>query len=342
MAMGTRAQMCTEADDDCDGRDAGPVPMAVLADEPRVGFDEINAALAVGGDGAHIVVCPGTWPVETAVIEGVAVRISSWSGDPEDTALDAGHLTRHLLVADAEVTLEGLTLENGEATPAGGSVMIRDAAVLTVTHSVFRRNRASELGGVFVSDGLLKSLALNFDGVRFEENAGLLYVEAANVTAAWTDVVFDGNLDIGEGLVELTARADLDFSLSDAVVFENRAVAAIHDGGAYFDLTGNGDAEIVVERSTFEDNEAHQALFAISTLNGGEFVLRESVFRRNVGANTSLLTADIQTDITVDDCDFSTGTDDNSSPEFSIFRQRSRDLGDAVSFSCSAFDGCDW
>ncbi len=104
----------------------------------------LAAAVAAASDGTTISICAGIYP-ERVVISGKRLALVGMEGAAR-TVIDGGGEGPVLTIIDgADVTLRGLTIQNGIADEGGA--LLCEASKLALTDSVLRDSRAEDGGG---------------------------------------------------------------------------------------------------------------------------------------------------------------------------------------------------
>ena len=256
-------------------------------------YQTLNDALSVAIDGDRLEVDPGTY-IETLDID-ISVEIVGLSGAGVTNLRGTGNVIS--VSPFAELTLEGFTLSttgsndrgidirNATATLSniyisgfsrsreGGAIRIRDGARVTIDDSNFDANESEDDGGhIYVSDSTLTISNSDFtDG--WAEDGGGIYATTSTLTL--TNVTLDGNAvsNAGGSLVldESTANIDSsDFYASEASggyaghIYCAESTLNIANTNVEFGVVstmGGGiyasDSDLVVENTTFYDNEAY-------------------------------------------------------------------------------------
>lgn len=245
-------------------------------------FCTITDAVAVAVDGDSILIAAGTY-FEHLVIDA-DISLVGTSGAAA-TVIDGQRLDRILLVMeDARVDLDGLTLANGQAPGPGGGILVSQRALVQMDHCVVRGNRATPDG---VADGNGGGIHVNPDatvvardceivdntamldgsggasggGIHLERGSASLVrstIRGNRVTALNADILIEaaGGGIFGRGSV----RIDLiDSSLSENVASANgrgRRDGALAYGGGLYILSDNREAVVSLVRSTIANNSA--------------------------------------------------------------------------------------
>jgi hypothetical protein len=210
--------------------------LVVPVDHPTV-QQAIDAAL----DGDTVCVEDGTY-AETLVVSGKSITIRSVSGLPETVVLDGGQAGRVLtFLADADCTLEGVTVTNGQAA-LGGGIACFGGSALVLRSCVLQANRATSMGGGLYAEGsapdlLGNSIVLNTsDG----EGGGLALVAGADAVLGENEIADNESQGDGGGIYVASSSP----AIVGATIERNVSLFG-SGGGVYFDalaappLSGN-------------------------------------------------------------------------------------------------------
>ena len=258
-------------------------------------YQTLNDALSVATDGDRLEVDPGTY-IETLDID-ISVEIVGLSGAGVTNLRGTGNVIS--VSPFSELTLEGFTLSttgsndrgidirNATATLSniyisgfsrsreGGAIRIRDGATVTINDSNFDANESEDDGGhIYVSDSTLTVSNSDFtDG--WAEDGGGIYATTSTLTL--TNVTLDGNAvsNTGGSLVLDESTADIDSSdlyASEASggyaghIYCSESTLNLANTNVEFGVVetmGGGiyasDSDLVVENTTFYDNESNGA-----------------------------------------------------------------------------------
>ncbi len=100
--------------------------------------------------------------------------------------------------AGASLTLNNLTIADGEYTVGGG--IVNNAGTLTITNSTFSGNSATNVGGGIVNNaGTLTITNSTFSGNSATNGGGGIFSSGAAGTVAITNSTFSGNSTSGQG-----------------------------------------------------------------------------------------------------------------------------------------------
>lgn len=173
-------------------------------------FTSLQSALSIAVSGYTIEIAqgdysPGSSPSDTfQLLNGVTIQGGYLSGgfsgpDPAayQTKLDGaynGGNNNHVVTADnnnATAVLEGVTIENGDATDSGGGLYVNDASP-TITDCTFANNSAATDGGaVYISGATMTLTNCVFSGNTAVDGGGAIYIYADHPTLI--NCLFVGN-----------------------------------------------------------------------------------------------------------------------------------------------------
>ncbi len=177
----------------------------------------------------------------------------------DDIEIDGSSSTRILTLGDAALTLQAITLRNGQTDEAGGAVLSASGGALTVIDSSFIANNApgggataetGAGGAIAVLDGTLAVSGSTFTSNGAEADGGAIYA-AGSVEI--DDTVFDDNASAAGngGAIWAESPDEPDqLDLTGVTFISNRSALS---GGAVY--TGN---HTIGEGITAEDNEAEE------------------------------------------------------------------------------------
>jgi len=122
---------------------------------------------------ATITVAAGTYTEVVTIRRNVTIR----GKGQESTVIDGSGRGPVVVITSSTVTISGVTIQNGEASSAGGSGIfgggIRNDGTLTVESSTFANNRALRGGGGIFNDGTLTVKNSTFAGNRAPLGGGI-------------------------------------------------------------------------------------------------------------------------------------------------------------------------
>jgi len=365
---------CDQVDQDCDGI---VEPRAFVA---GTDYDEVDDAVDAAENGATVYVCPGVHAGPVTVPELRQLVLTSWSGDPADTAIDGGDRDPALILErDSEVTVSHLTFQNGHGQSEedefyGGGIQSR-ARVLSLEHCVLVDNISDFTGGGL----LLLPMADNTQAVEVEvedcwfegnsavEHGGGLAVDGPRETRLFvlnTTFVANTAQQNGGGLA-VTASADIDLTIQSSAFLANYSgfagggLSILHKG-----VTIVGVADTAVEGNTaagvgggvYASNTHGSALsFTDCTCHGNDAadgggfyiggfeeagVSLEISGGSVTGNNASGAVAAHPAALVSDTVDWGTDADDNDPYDVCTGAGCYGDYEAGASFSCSGDGGC--
>jgi predicted outer membrane repeat protein len=178
--------------------------------------------------------------------------------------------TRVLTIDGGNVTLDGLTIENGTNFRTGG-ISISASATVDINNSYFVGNRATEGGGAIQNLGIL-----NVTNSTFADNTGgRAGAILNNGTLTVTDSVLNGNDATIDGGAILNYKT---LEVANSIFEFNTTVGS---GGA---ISNIGITDVI--DSTFRGNVANDGGGIANFASGSTLTLRNSTFTENV-ANTT-------------------------------------------------------
>jgi predicted outer membrane repeat protein len=224
------------------------------------GLSEVNA-------GGTVHLADGTYnqPNDRGLIVNKDVTIVGQS--QVGTIIDAGSLNRIFTInPGVTVTLQNLTLENGNAATGGA---INNQGDLTVNDCTFTDNTATFVGGAIVNQG-----DLTVNGCTFTNNnafnGGAINNQPGG-TLTVENSIFDGNTSpVGGAIVNWESMT------VTGSIFDSNTAA---DGGAIYNVLGS---TLTVTDSTFTGNTAGFDGGAI--LNQGDLTVNGCTFDSNTAA----------------------------------------------------------
>ncbi len=234
-----------------------------------LGYPTVADAVAIAVDGDRVEVCPGLWPANVVIGEGVTLSgRAGW----EATVLDGGQAGT-VVAAEQRAVVEGLTLACGEAEYRGGGVLLyfgtlRDARV-TGNHAVWA------CGGIDAYESVVGP------GVIVDANAADGYGGGlCGDQTSILDTTISANLAARGAGFHIQDRGEM----RDVTVRGNTATEA--GGGGYVECTHYRWTEVNLSGVTFEANAAPMGggLAAQKTAYGYSplcLTIADSVFERN-------------------------------------------------------------
>jgi CSLREA domain-containing protein len=210
----------------------------------------LRAAIASAKDGAVIGFAPNLKGViKLGSILTVTRSISIVGPGLSLIAIDGGEETGLFDISGAEVTISGLTLQNGLAD-AGGAIHNASKTVLTLTNCLISKNASNGFAG-----GILNEGALIIDKVTFHDNTA---------SAEGGGIVSNGNSKL---------------TILNSTFDENAASTL---GGA---IASSENATIEIVNSTLADNSAGTSGGAI-VVTGGSLTIANSTISTNSAGST--------------------------------------------------------
>jgi hypothetical protein len=189
----------------------GPTTFRVPSDRPT-----IQSAINDATDGDTVLVAPGTYP-EHIDFKGKAITVTSQSGRPEDTIIDAGNADSVVLFISGEErdsVLNGFTLQNGRAPSTGspeggGGIVIRESSP-KITNNIIRNNHACIGAGIGIFSGSpliqLNTITGNINDVcNIGGEGGGIYISGAGEgsSAEILDNVISNNVSAAGGGIRI-------------------------------------------------------------------------------------------------------------------------------------------
>jgi len=195
---------CDGIESDCDPA-TGPLELFVPSAHPTI-QDAIEAAQ----DGSHVCVAPGTY-TELLTFSGATEDLVVMGAGPHQTIIDAADQETAVLFAPrrgnrlTHTTLQGLTVQNGHATPAterkGGGIYVGDGHEVALHDMVIASSQATDGGGMAVAwggDASLTDTVLR-DNVAVRDGGGLLYEGGGSLRMTRVEVVDNEASDDKQG-----------------------------------------------------------------------------------------------------------------------------------------------
>lgn len=223
--------------------DTGPVaPPEVIVTVCPDGSAEhttLQEAVDAAPEGAVVLACnvPFTEPV---IIDGRALTLRGHPG----TVLDGGGVDRGLWVTSGagpgSVTVEGLTITNGDADRGGG--VLCEGAELVLRDVVLSNNRATQGGALAATNCVVHLVGVDVHTNVAEKEGGGGHIVGGTVTVERSRFGSNRGAD-GGGLLVQGAEGDV----SDSVFEDN---AGYVGGGLWF------DGALRLTRNVFRRNEA--------------------------------------------------------------------------------------
>ena len=220
---------------------------AVVSTCDKSSFDAALASVQGSGGGTISFTCSGTITFTSQKVITSAVTIDGGGA----ITFDGGGSTSLFQVnGGAELVLDGMTLQNGNATHGGA---IDNLGTLTVTSSTFSGNSATH-GGAIDSDGTLTVATSTFSGNSATDFGGAILNDGGTLTVATS--TFSGNSGDWGGVISNLGTV----TVASSTFSDNSA----DRGGAIF-----SSDTLTVASSTFSVNSANiagGAIFSSDTL----------------------------------------------------------------------------
>lgn len=211
---------------------------------------QINSAT----NGAIINLPAGTY-TETLVLDRNLTLNGQWWNKPVLSGGAVGPAVR--VLPGANVTLRGLTIQDGFSSGAGGGIL--NEGILTVDHCLITDNMATSGGGI----ANLKTLSIQQSVIsnNFAFSSGGGVYNGTNATAFITNSVLVWNQsDEGAGLFNAGTNV-----LTGSLIASNLAYGLAGNGGGIRSLSG----QVQLVNSTLSGNEASSTTGVSSTGLGG-------------------------------------------------------------------------
>jgi predicted outer membrane repeat protein len=257
----------------------------------------LNTALTGGGTitfncgGAHTITFTSTKTItaDTTLDGGGVITLSG------------GDSTRLFSIQGADVTLRHITLSNGRSPNDGGAIYAERLSSLTLENSTFTNNTGLN-GGAIATNGWGAhddGVVLTITNSTFSHNTatataipgggnggGAIYLSGGSA-ATITNSTFSHNQSQNGGAIHLL-HSNLH---TVAVTFtQNSATNTAGGGGGgaiYMDGTKDLSGLLLIEQSTFTENQTNQlggAIFSFITANG-RTEINDSTFTNNLSTN---------------------------------------------------------
>ena len=207
----------------------------------------------------------------------------------------------------SSATLDTVSFDGNEADDRGGGLDVAAASSVTCTSCEFSDNVSGDGGGVEVrGSSRFDDIDGDYSGNEATDDGGAVHISVAG--ASFSGTSFTGNSAAASGgaiygytTVGSLDIADASFSSNTATSDDGGAVAAFRrtaldisnssfdsnssvygDGGAIHFEPGFNTHDLIVDASTFEDNDAGGDGGAVSVLKGDEIIILDSELIRNV------------------------------------------------------------
>ena len=259
----------------------------------NAGLDLITTDAALFGQ--SITLTQGT----PLVITGDLILIGDISFGNTRLPILAGTPGHRLLEIDgATVVAAGLTLQGGEATDAGGGVLVHDNGVLTLASTSLLSNSSAAGGGAIASFGNVAAVDSLFTNNQ-AQSGGALYTQGAAALSILLRSEFRYS----------TAAADGGGVFADGATVEIEGGGFLHNtflrntaGGEGGGIAGRNGATITVGLANFRENSAN---------HGGAIAIRDSVlsledsyFQDDHAALNGGAISAVNSDAAIDNTDF--------------------------------------
>jgi predicted outer membrane repeat protein len=200
-----------------------------------------------------------------SIIIGTSITINGGS----NVTIDGNHHSSIFVVEPSNVTLTGLTLQNG--FDINGGAISSFGATLTVKECVFANNTAHASGGAIFNQGTLNISDSTFSGNTAIQNNGGAILSGGTMAVADSSFVNNSALSDGGAIF----IGDSTAMITSSIFTGNTSIAA--SGGALFI---NSAGTLTVNASTLSDNVASSVGGAIS--NSGTLTVADSTLTDNV------------------------------------------------------------
>ena len=169
----------------------------------------LSDAISSATLGETIILNPGMY-FEQGITVPTDITIeanTTYGGSPANTIIDAQSMNNIFNVSGSNsLTLDNLTLQNGQTGSKGGAIYFNGSGTLTITTSTFTGCTALQKGGAiyFNGSGTLTITSSTFTGCR-SEKGGAIYSNSANFELHFSRIYQDGSDEVdGSG----TANVD--------------------------------------------------------------------------------------------------------------------------------------
>jgi len=186
--------------------------------------------------------------------------------------LNAQDLGRVLVVDNASVDLNGLTLTHGQTADDGGAIFVANGA-LTMSNSAVTNSHAGTGGGIFLESGLVSLINTTVFGNAASVNGGGIVNDEGSLTITESSISSNNAVGSGGGILNRDSLAVTSSTIS----------ANVGLSGAGIRNTSEGTATVV--RSTIFGNSGLSGGFGSGIDNDGTLVLRSSTVSGNGGSN---------------------------------------------------------
>ena len=234
-----------------------------------VEYPTISAAVGASSSGDVIEVDSGVY-YESGITISHPLQIKAVqiiSNQPQVT-IDASGMGRHFLV-QADCTLEGLRLRNGDVSGTGdGGSILHDSGALVLNDCIVESSSANSGGGISANGGTLTLVRSQVFSCNASVDGGGIHVGSASSQSQPTGTFFDSNQALGNSdsisvaLGDLDGDGDLDAMVANYnnqpnTVWTNDGTGTFTNSGqalgnststslALGDLDGDGDLDAMV------------------------------------------------------------------------------------------------
>ena len=254
----------------------------------------LNAALSGGGSVSFN--CGGSHTI-TLTSQKTVNSNTTINGGGQITLSGGGNTRLFNLQNGANLTLQNITLQNGDSDSDGGAIYVERLSTLTLTNSAINNSVAANGGAIALNawgssdaGGTLIVTGSSFSGNSSTAAAipgggnggGALYITGGS-TAAVSGSTFSNNVSVNGGGIHILGA---NLTVSDSTFSGNVAnnIAGGGGGGAiYVDGTKNFNGTIDIATSTFSNNQSNQLGGAIFSFpeGTGSTIIDQSLFDGN-------------------------------------------------------------
>ncbi|MEQ1507257.1 MAG: MopE-related protein, partial [Myxococcota bacterium] len=309
-------EVCNGVDDDCDPATSE----AGLIATGGVVYPTVGAAVAAALTGGRVDVCAGVYTERLTLTRSVSIV---GHGDP---TLDGNGAGSVIIVRANDVTLDGLTLANGDAF-FGGGVLLDARARFVGRDLTLTGNEASFGAGIALfspsTPPVLDRIVATGNLARSRGGGLDLY----SGSATCTDCAFDGNDSLGDGGGVSIRTGSTTLTLVRASVAGNTA----HDGGG-LDVSAGGLAVLV--DSVVEDNVASRYGGGARVANNGDLSLTGTAVTTNSALAGGGAMVEVGGGLVAASTDWGAGATDNAPNDVGSTAATLGTYGAGASFSC--------
>ncbi len=195
--------------------------------------------------------------------------------------IDGNDNARVFNIADADVTIDGVTISGGATNSSGGGVYASYFSSASLTNSTVSGNVAANGGGVTVANGGIVSLEnTTVSGNSASNNGGGLYVDDDDGAFGYNSTVSLVNSTVSDNTASrsgggIAANDNSSISLVNSTVSDNTASPS---GGG---VSANDNSSISLSNSNVSGNTASRYGGGIFTDNGSSVSLANSTVSDN-------------------------------------------------------------